>query len=153
MKVNIEIDEKHEETTVSIKAKKWSEELEEITKVIRKRKQPRLFGIESDQTVLLDPKEIDFIYAEKRKIFASLDKRSIEIKMKLFEVEEILVPHDFTRFSKSVIGNVNRIERFELSFNGNLCVYFHSGSKEYITKKYVSSIKKKLMKGGQSYDD
>lgn len=153
MKVNIDIDENHEETTVIIKAKEWSEELEEITRVIKKRKQPRLFGIESDQTVLLDPKEIDFIYAEKRKIFASLNGRNIEVRIKLYEVEEILTPHDFTRFSKSVIGNINRIERFELSFNGNLCVYFHSGSKEYITKKYVSSIKEKLMKGGQSNDD
>lgn len=152
MKVNIEIDDKHEETSVTIQAKEWTEELEEILKIVKKRRQQRLFGIESDQTILLDPNEIDFVYAEKRKIFATLKDRTIEIKMKLYEVEEILAPHDFTRFSKSVIGNINRIERFELSFNGNLCVYFHSGNKEYITRKYVAAIKEKLMKGGQVYD-
>ncbi|MBP1968428.1 DNA-binding LytR/AlgR family response regulator [Virgibacillus natechei] len=152
MKVNIDIDDKHEETTLTIQAKEWTEELEEIVKVVKKRRQQRLFGVELDQTILLDPNEVDFVYAEKRKIFATLKDRTIEIKMKLYEVEEILVPHDFTRFSKSVIGNVNRIERFELSFNGNLCVYFHSGNKEYITRKYVAAIKEKLMKGGQAYD-
>ncbi|PAV30505.1 LytTR family transcriptional regulator [Virgibacillus profundi] len=149
MKVNIDIDNKYEETSVTIQAKEWTEDLEEIVKVIKKRKQQRLFGIDSDQTVLLDPHEIDFIYAEKRKIFATLKDRHFEIKMKLYEVEEFLIHHGFMRFSKSVIGNLNRIERFELSFNGNLCVYFQSGNKEYITKKYVTPIKDELIKGGQ----
>ncbi|UJL46838.1 LytTR family transcriptional regulator [Virgibacillus sp. NKC19-16] len=152
MKINIDIDDKYEETSVTIQAREWTEELEEIVKIVKKRRQQRLFGIESDQTILLDPNEIDFVYAEKRKIFATLKGRTIEVKMKLYEVEEMLTPYDFTRFSKSVIGNINRIERFELSFNGNLCVYFHSGNKEYITRKYVAAIKEKLMKGGQAYD-
>lgn len=152
MKVNIDIDDKHIEPSVTIQANEWSEELEEIVGVIKKRKRQRLFGVESDQTVLLNPNEIDFVHAEKRKIFAVIDNRSFEIKMKLYEVEEILTPHDFMRFSKSVIGNLNHIERFELSFNGNLCVYFHSGNKEYITRKYVTPIKDRLAMGGQKHD-
>src|SRR5699024_7955644 len=130
-----------------IQAKEWSEELEDILKVIKKKKQHRLFGVDSedsDQTVLLDPNHIDFIYAENRKIFAVLKDQHFEIKKKLYELEELLMPYDFVRFSKSVIGNLNQIARFELSFNGNLCVYFHSGKKEYITRKYVASIKKGL---------
>lgn len=147
MKVNIDIDNKHEETSITIQAKEWSEELEDILKVIKKKKQHRLFGVDSedsDQTVLLDPNHIDFIYAENRKIFAVLKDQHFEIKKKLYELEELLMPYDFVRFSKSVIGNLNQIARFELSFNGNLCVYFHSGKKEYITRKYVASIKKGL---------
>jgi DNA-binding LytR/AlgR family response regulator len=72
--------------------------------------------------------------------------------MKLYEIEKILAPYNFMRFSKSVIGNLNHIERFELSFNGNLCVYFHSGTKEYITRNYVVPIKNRLTLGGQSDD-
>lgn len=144
MKINIDIDDQHEATSITIQAKEWSEELEEIVKVIKKRKQHRLFGVDADQTVLLDPDQIDFIYAENRKIFAVLKEQQYEIKKKLYELEEILMPYNFVRFSKSVIGNLNHIARFELSFNGNLCVYFHSGKKEYITRKYVASIKKGL---------
>ncbi|WP_255342648.1 LytTR family DNA-binding domain-containing protein [Paucisalibacillus sp. EB02] len=72
--------------------------------------------------------------------------------MKLYEIEEILIPHYFMRFSKFVIGNLNHIQRFELSFNGNLCVYFHSGNKEYITRSYVAKVKEKLLMGGESND-
>jgi DNA-binding LytR/AlgR family response regulator len=149
MKINIDIDEKYDETQVTIQTKEWTEELEEIVKVIKKEKQQRLFGIDEDQTVLLEPKEIDFIHAEKRKIFAVVKDRRFEVKMKLYEVEDFLIAHGFMRFSKSVIGNLHRINRFEASFNGNLCVYFQSGNKEYITRKYVVPIKDRLMKGGQ----
>ncbi|GAB2571508.1 LytTR family DNA-binding domain-containing protein [Gracilibacillus alcaliphilus] len=149
MKINIDIDESHEETQITIQAKEWTKELEEIVNIVKKTKQQRLFGMDEDQTVLLAPREIDFIHAEKRKIYAVSKNWRFEVKMKLYEVEEFLIPHGFMRFSKSVIGNIHRIEKFEASFNGNLCVYFQSGNKEYITRTYVGAIKDKLMQGGQ----
>ena len=148
MKINIDIDDKYEGPSITIQTNEWSDELEEIINTIRKRKTERLFGVVDDQTELLDPTDINYIYAEKRKIFAALEDRNVELKMKLYEVEDMLMPHHFLRFSKSVIGNLNRIQRFELSFNGNLCVYFHSGNKEYISRSQVSKVKERLMMGG-----
>lgn len=153
MKVNIDLDEKHTETSITIQASQWSEDLDKIVNLIRKRKSRRLFGIEDDQTVLLDPNDIDFVYAEKRKVFAAVKNKRFEIKMKLYEVEEILTPYHFMRFSKSVIGNLHLIQRFELSFNGNLCVYFQSGNKEYISRNHVAKVKEKLLTGGVANDD
>lgn len=152
MKVRIEIDDKHTEPTITVQTNEWSDELEEIVSIIKGKKRQRIFGIESEQTVLLDPDAIEFVYAEKRKVFARIGSRHVEVRMKLYEIEEILAPYLFMRFSKSVIGNLNHIERFELSFNGNLCVYFHSGNKEYISRKYVAGIRNKLEMGGQSDD-
>jgi DNA-binding LytR/AlgR family response regulator len=152
LKVNIDIDEKHIEPSITIQTNEWSDELEEIIAVIKRKNSQRLFGVEEDQTVLLDPNDIDYVYAEKRKVFACIGKRHVEIRMKLYEIEKTLAPYNFMRFSKSVIGNLNSIERFELSFNGNLCVYFRSGNKEYITRNYVVPIKNRLALGGQSDD-
>ncbi|WP_068672138.1 LytTR family DNA-binding domain-containing protein [Oceanobacillus sp. Castelsardo] len=152
MKVNIEIDDKHKEPSITIQTNEWSDELEEVIAIIKRKSRKRILGVESDQTVLLDPEQIEFVYAEKRKTHACIGKRNIEVRMKLYEIEETLAPYGFMRFSKSVIGNLNQIERFELSFNGNLCVYFHSGNKEYITRKYVKPIKDTLVIGGQSDD-
>lgn len=152
MKVNIEIDDNYNEPTITIQTNEWTEELEEILTIIKGKQRKRIFGMEDEQTVLLDPEQIEFIFAEHRKVYAVIGKRRLEIRRKLYELEEVLAPYHFMRFSKSVIGNLNQIERFELSFNGNLCVYFHSGNKEYITRKYVSAIKKKLEMGGQTDD-
>lgn len=152
MKINIDIDENYNGTSIQIKTNVWTEELEDIVTIIKKDSPQRLFGIAEDQTILIHPSDIDFVYTEQRKVYAALESRNIEIKMKLYEVEQLLTPHHFSRFSKSVIGNLNHIKKFELAFNGNLCVYFHSGNKEYISRKYVSTVKEKLMMGGAQRD-
>lgn len=153
MKVNIDIDEKYEGTSITIQTNEWTDELEALMNQIQKEKPKRIFGIDGEQTILLSPAEIDFIFSENRKVYAVMGEKQIEIRMKLYEVEEILSSHSFMRFSKSVIGNLDKIQRFELSFNGNLCVYFKSGNKEYISRTYVASIKKALASGGNHHVD
>lgn len=151
MKVQVDINSQYTETAVIIQAKEWSEELTSLMNKLKGQTVKRLVGVEEDQSFLLDPNTIDYIYSEQRKVFVMVKKRRIELKMKLYEVEQIL-EGDFIRFSKSVIGNINQIERFDLSFNGNLCVYFKSGNKEYVSRGYVSELKKQLIIGGNSND-
>ncbi|QQK76950.1 LytTR family transcriptional regulator DNA-binding domain-containing protein [Salicibibacter cibarius] len=151
MNVKIDLNDNHEETTVIIQAKEWSPELEALVKQLNNAKRGRIVGVHEDQSVVLNPHDIDFVYAEKRKVFAATTaKQHIELKMKLYEVEELLEAHDFTRFSKSVIGNIHHIQRFELAFNGNLFIHFDSGNKEYVSRKYVTPLKEKLVMGGGS---
>ncbi|RXZ79896.1 LytTR family transcriptional regulator [Paenibacillaceae bacterium] len=154
MKVKIDIDESNEETIITIHAKEWTEELAALVSKIQSQSQSqslqskRLVGLEDERSILLEPADIDYIYAENRKVFAALPQRRIELKMKLYEIEELLIPHQFMRFSKSVIGNLDQISRFELAFNGTLCVHFKSGSKEYVSRGYVAELKQRLIMGG-----
>src|SRR5699024_6564694 len=131
---------KYKDTQITIQANDCSPVLQRLIYFISQHKPDRLFGADGEQTALLDPYEIDFFHVENRKTYAQMKQRHMEVRMKLFEVEESFASRGFMRFSKSVIGNINRIERFELSFNGNLCVYFQSGNKEYISRKYVSAV-------------
>lgn len=149
MKVKIDIDDKYAETTVIIQANAWSEELAALAaKLNVQEKSKRLVGVENERSVLLEPSEIDCVFAEKRKVMAALGSRNVELRMKLYEVEELLVDRQFMRFSKSVIGNLDQIDHFELVFNGNLCVHFKSGKKEYVSRSYVSELKQRLILGG-----
>jgi len=152
VKINVDIDEKYKDTQITIQSNEWSPEIQRLIDFINQQKPDRLFGVDGEQTVLLDPNEIDFFHVENRKTYAQMKNDKMEIRMKLFEIEENFFDKGFMRFSKSVIGNVNRIRRFELSFNGNLCVYFQSGSKEYISRKYVSAVKKRLETVGNHHD-
>lgn len=145
MKINVDIDDKYDETYVTIHAKQWSEEIDEMIKRLNITIPKRIVAIDGDKSILLAPNEIDFIYAENRKVYASMNKKSFELTFKLYEAERLLEAFGFTRLSKSVIANINKIAHFELSFNGNLCVFFHSGSKEYVSRKYVQELKKKLI--------
>lgn len=147
MKVRIDMDDKHEGLSVTIHAKEWSEELEALVRMLNQPLSGRLLGSDEDQTIVLDPREIDYVFAENRKVFACSNKRKIELKNKLYEVESMLKPYRFSRFSKSVIGNLHRIDRFELAFNGNLRVFFRSGAKEYVSRQYVAELKNQLLGG------
>ncbi len=152
MKVKIDIDEQYEGTSITIQTDQWTEELQALVNQIQAEKPQRIFGIDGEQTILLQPANIDFMYVENRKVYAALPEQRLEVRMKLFELERILHVHYFMRFSKSVLGNINNIQRFELSFSGNLCVYFMSGNKEYISRKYVANIKKQLTMGGNKHN-
>lgn len=150
MKVRIDVDPGHEETIITIQAKEWTEELAAlVSKLQNSAAMKRLVGIEDERSILLEPSEIDCVYSENRRVMAMAGARRIELRMKLYEVEELLIPHQFMRFSKSVIGNLDQIARFELMFNGNLCVHFKSGNKEYVSRAYVAELKQRLILGGE----
>jgi DNA-binding LytR/AlgR family response regulator len=148
LKIHIHIDEHCEETSVTIQAKEWTEELAALVAKLQASSPRRLLGVEDERSILLDPAELDYVCAEQRKVFAVTKQRRIELKMKLYEIEELLTGGAFMRFSKSVIGNLDHINRFELAFNGNLCVHFHSGNKEYVSRSYVAELKQRLIMGG-----
>ena len=150
MKVNIDIDDQYDGTSITIKTDEWTDDLQALVQQLRSEKPQRIFGIDGEQTILLQPNDIDFMYVENRKVYAALGTQRLEVRMKLYELEEILKRHHFMRFSKSVLGNINNIRRFELSFSGNLCVYFTSGNKEYISRKYVKEIKDNLTMVGKT---
>lgn len=148
MNVKIDIHEDYDQTTVTIHTKEWSTELDQLVQMINGSQLKRLIGMDGEQSLLMEPVDIEYVYSENGRVFAFYGERKVELKMKLYEVEDLLMSYQFGRFSKSVIGNINHIKRFELSFNGNLCVYFTSGQKEYVSRRYVRSLKEKLTGGG-----
>ncbi|MBM7702460.1 LytTR family DNA-binding domain-containing protein [Metabacillus iocasae] len=152
MKIQIDLSSEHKETFITIHASQWSNELDALMKKLKNSSAKRLIGVAEEQSIVLSPADIDFVYSHQRKVYAQIAHEQFELKMKLFEVESLLEGYDFTRFSKSVVGNINQIARFELSFNGNLCVYFKSGNKEYVSRGYVSKLKQLLQTGGTEYD-
>ncbi|PWU66953.1 LytTR family DNA-binding domain-containing protein [Gracilibacillus dipsosauri] len=152
MKIRIDIDAKHEESSITIHAKEWTKEVEELVNLLQNKQPKRIVSVQEDRSILLNPEEIDYVFARNRKVFAMIGGECMELKMKLYEVEKILHVSGFIRFSKSVVGNINQIDRFELSFNGNLCVFFKSGSKEYVSRKYVQQLKAQIVEGGELHD-
>lgn len=158
MKIKIDIDPQNEDTPViTIQAQEWSTEVEAIIRHLKELETAetapkRLVGTEGERSVILQPQDIDFVYSTNRKVYAQTAEGVLELKLKLYELEEFLGTFGFIRFSKSVIGNVDQIKRFELSFNGNLCVFFKSGAKEYVTRSYVHHLRNQLIEGGGNRD-
>lgn len=45
MKINIDIDDSHEETRITIQAKEWTQELQELVNMINKKKNSSVYQV------------------------------------------------------------------------------------------------------------
>ena len=66
------------------------------------------------------------------------------MKLKLYEVEEILAHRDFIRISKSVIVNLDKIKSVTPMLNCRLEAILQNSEKIIISRQYVPELKKSL---------
>ena len=85
-------------------------------------------GRRNDRIEILEPADLIRIYANTGKIFAVTDKGEYTVRLRLYELEERLNPHQFVRISNSEIINLKKVEYFDLSFTGTICSTVKSGA-------------------------
>ena len=93
---------------------------------------------------VLEQGEIIRIYAASGKVFAVTNRGEYTMRLRLYEVEERLNPDQFVRISNSEIINLKRVKNFDLSFTGTICVELTNGTTAFVSRRYVSKIKKIL---------
>ncbi|PAD67507.1 histidine kinase [Bacillus sp. 7586-K] len=146
MKLYLNVDKAIKETKITIETAQLDENVQGIINFINGIKAEKiefLVGKKGEMQYILKPDEIHYIHTEKDQVIAVTSTSSYMLKEKLYELEALL-PSKFIRLSKSVIANLHELSRFEASFNGTLCVYFKSGTKEYVSRTYVPAIKEAL---------
>ena len=101
-------------------------------------------GFYNDLAEILSPDDIIRIYAEDGKIFASVKSKEYILRQRLYELEEQLNKYSFVRISNSEIINLKKVRNFDLSLSGTICVTLSDGTATYVSRRYVSKIKKVL---------
>ena len=144
LKLEIKIEPDLKESKIVIFTSEVTEEIKEIINKINKTQGKVFKGIKDEKIYLVNPNEIYCFYAENQKVLAKIEKHSLQIKSKLYELEEQLEGTNFIRISNSVIANIDKIKNLEMSFNGTLCIRFINGDVEYSSRRYVKKIKEYL---------
>ena len=144
MKVEIKIDEALEESKIIIFTNKVTNEVEEILKKLKCNEDKVYIGTRDQKIYMLNPKEIFYFYAENQKVLVKTEDKILQVKLKLYEIEEQISGTNFIRISNSVIANIDKIKNFEISLNGTLCIKFINGDTEYSSRRYVAKIKSYL---------
>jgi len=93
--------------------------------------------------------DIFYIESVDNKTFVYTQKNVYETKMRLYEVEEILLSKSFVRVSKSIIVNLMKIVSLKPALNGRLLAILSNGEEIIISRKYVPELKKKLHGGNR----
>ena len=101
-------------------------------------------GIKNEKIEVLEQSDLIRVYASSGKVFAVTDNGEYTLHIRLYEIEERLNSHQFVRISNSEIINLKRVDNFDLSFTGTICVKLSNGTTTYVSRRYVAKIKKIL---------
>jgi len=143
LKININIDSRHEETEVTINCAHMSDELERVIASLRAL-DFKLTGIKNNQTYLLDAAEILYIDTTDKKTFLYTEADVYETSLKLYELEQQLSSSDFFRAGKSCVINFNKIKSLRSDIDGRFIVTMENGEKLIVSRQYASFVKNKL---------
>ena len=144
MQVEIKIDSSCKEPKIMITAASMTEDLQELIRKLSDHVPSVISGIKDGKIEVLQPEDLIRIYASSGKVFAVTGKGEYVVRLRLYDLEQRLVGSQFVRISNSEIVNLRKISSFDLSFTGTICVKLSNGTVTYVSRRYVSKIKKIL---------
>ena len=144
MQVELKIDPRCAEPRIVVVAAEMTEEIDALLKKLSGQDMQMITGQKDGKLEILEPAELIRVFAQGGKVLASARRGQYELRMRLYELEERLDPRRFVRISNSEIINLCEAESFDLSIAGTICVQMKNGETTYVSRRYVSKIRKIL---------
>lgn len=95
---------------------------------------------ERENIVPVKSEDVYYFDSVDGRVYVYLEKSVLEIKKRLYEIEEL--SGAYLRISKAQVVNSNMIERLSPMFNGRLEAHLKNGEKIIISRQYVPDLKK-----------
>lgn len=143
MKVRVEIVEEGEEEIVVRMRNQDAWLVGQIKRLVREG--APLLGYGSDGSMSpLDLQEIYYFESVENRVFAYGVKDVLELKCRLYELEERFAGTDLIRISKSMILSLEKVERFVPVLGGRIEAVLANGERVVISRQYVPDVKRRL---------
>ena len=144
MRVEVKIDSSCIEPKIIVLTASMTEEVSKIIQKLSDNNPQIITGSKNEKIEVLEQDELIRIYAANSRVFAVASSGEYLLRLRLYEAEERLNPNQFVRISNSEIINLKKVKSFELSFAGTICVELSNGTTTFVSRRYVSKIKKIL---------
>ena len=144
MQVEIKMDSSCTEPKVLILTAAMTEEVNMIFARLSENTPQIITGSKDDKMEVLEQGDLIRVYANAGRVFAVTGKGEYTVRLRLYELEARLNPNQFVRISNSEIIHLKQVKTFDLSFTGTICVELVNGTTTYVSRRYVSKIKKIL---------
>lgn len=141
MQVEIKLDRTCTEPKVMILTAEITEAVKKIADSLSKEPPQLISGSRNDKIEVIERDDLLRVYANMGKVFAVTEKGEYTVRLRLYEMEELLASDRFVRISNSEIINLKKVESFDLRFTGTICVKLTDGTTTYVSRRYVSKIK------------
>ena len=94
--------------------------------------------------------DVFYFEAVDERVFAYTKNRTLELKIRLYELENAYADKHFIRCSKSFVVNLIKIEYISPILNGRFMAHMKNGEKIIISRQYVAAIKRAVMGGSRN---
>lgn len=141
MKLKITIDKTRDEE-ILVFAHERTKLIDDIEKLVNNDIK-EIVGYSAGEIRILNPSQIVCFTVENNKVYAITDKEELYIKMRLYQIEEML-GEGFVKINQSCIANVNKIKKFDFSISGTLKVVFKNGYCDYVSRRNIKAVKERL---------
>lgn len=144
MQIEIKIDSSYTDPQIIILTASMTDDVNNIIKKLSGDVSQIISGYKDEKIEILEQADLIRIYTNAGKVFAVTNKSEYLLRLRLYELEKRLPPNQFIRISNSEIINLKRVNHFDLSFTGTICVKLSNGTTTYVSRRYVSKLKKLL---------
>ncbi len=144
MQLEVKIDRSYNEPKVIILTASMTEEVNSILNKLSGQTPQIISGSKDNKIEVIEQENLIRIYASSGKVLAVTHKGEYELRLRLYEIEERLPSHQFVRISNSEIINLKKVNSFDFSFTGTICVKLTNGTVTYVSRRYVAKLKKIL---------
>lgn len=144
LQVEIKIDRAYPEPKAIILTAEMTQEIQELVKKLSQDAPHVITGIKNEKLEVLEPADLIRVYASDGKVLAVTIRGVYTLRLRLYEAEQRLAENQFVRISNSEIINLKKVDHFDLSFTGTICVKLTNGDTTYVSRRYVGKIKKIL---------
>lgn len=143
MKIEIDVDEKYEDTSIEIHTQRLTPEIEKLISLMRVVNM-QIVAKRNDETYFLDVDKILYIEAVERNTFIYTKEATYESELKLYEIEQELMEQDFIRVSKQSIINLKKVKSLKADINRKICVTLQNEEQIIVSRMYSDELRKRL---------
>ena len=135
-----------EPEVLEIRCHRISDDVQEIISFVKSR-QGQLTAVRDGQSI--EVPLIDIFYAESvdNRVFIYTAKESYEVRLKLYELEEMMKGRSFLRVQKSMLLNLMKVKSIKPALSGRYSAILKNGEEVVISRKYVANLKQTLKRG------
>ncbi|MCM1273523.1 MAG: LytTR family transcriptional regulator [Clostridium sp.] len=144
MKIELEINKKYKEPEIHICNNKKDDVTIRLKETVLEAVDGSVIAYDGDNSIVVRYSDIVRIFSLNKGVYVSTDTGEYRIKDRLYEMEEKLDGMKFVRISNSEIINIRKLFKLDTSLTGTIKMYLKNGEETYVSRRYVSKIKKAL---------
>ena len=144
MQVEIKIDDSYTEPKIIILTASMTEDINNLMQKLSDDNPRIISGSRNGKIEVLEQSDLVRVYSGNGKVFSVTNIGEYILRLRLYEADGRLNPSQFVRISNSEIINLKKVKNFDLSLTGTIYVELMNGTTTYVSRRYVSKIKKIL---------